>query len=191
MDKIHLEQAPYKYLRIEIDPLEANTAYSNMLGLLMFIGEQNATRRADYPLGIAYKIIRQKVDKKFGYSWKNRKRRTSKAEIRSLAFAQKRFTGSPVMKIPYKSYQLMEAIIECVEELDKRGVQLHSDYRSFYGQLYGQVFMKKQIEKTEEEYKKFKNDWIENEATELYLYEDFSDADGPFHMVIKGRDNHD
>ena len=184
MEKIKLESAPYKYLRVAIDPLESQTAYSNMLGLLSFIGEHNATRKSDYPLGVAYRLIRKKVDHKLSYNWYNRKRRTSKAEVKSLVFASFRFTRKPVMKIPYKSYQMMEAIIECVEELADKGIRLHPDFKGFYGELYGQVFMKKQIEKTVVEYQKNKAEWINNDSTELFLYKDFKDDDTPFKKVI-------
>lgn len=74
MDKAVIESAPSKYLSIGIDPVEAQTAYANMLSLLTFIGEKNATSRTRYPLGVAYRLIRQKVNKKMGYSWHNRKR---------------------------------------------------------------------------------------------------------------------
>ena len=95
------------------------------------------------------------------------------------------------MKIPYKSYQILAAVVECVEELDERGIQLHPHYRHFYGQLYGQVFMKKQMEKTEEEYKKRKKEWIENESKELLLYLDFMDLNSPFRKIIKRGEHHD
>ena len=176
---------------ISIDPLEAQTAYSNLLGLLSFIGEKNATHKGQFPIGIAYRLIRRKVDKKLGYSWYNRKRRTSKSEVKSLVFAWKRYTLNPVMRIPYKSYQLMEAIIDCVEELDKKGIQLHDDYQQFYGQLYGQVFMRKQIQKTRQEYILYGHTWNENEDPKYYLYEDFEDMASPFNRVILRGCKHD
>lgn len=185
MDKKRFENAATKYMYVPIDSLEAQTAYSNLLGLLSFIGEKNATNKMQYPLGVAYRQIRRKADKKLGYSWYNRKKRISKSEVKSLVFACRRFTLNPIMRIPYKSYQLMEAIIECVEELDKEGIPLHDDYQQFYGQLYGQVFMRKQIQKTEQEFNQFGHTWIENEDPQYYLYEDFADMASPFNKVIQ------
>lgn len=89
------------------------------------------------------------------------------------------------MKIPFKSYQLMEAIIECVEELDGSGIPLHPDLTQFYGKLYGQVFMNKQIQKTKDEYKKCGNSWIATGDPSYYLYEDFGSVDSPFYRVIQ------
>ena len=185
MKKERLEKAESKYMYVPIDPVEAQTVYSNLLGLLSFIGDKNATSNIQYPLGVAYRLIRRKVDIKLGYSWRNRKKRTSKSEVKSLVLASKRFTRNPVMRIPYKSYQLMEAVIECVEELSAKGIPLHSDYQHFYGQLYGHVFMNKQIQMTRQEYALFGESWNENEDPKYYLYEDFEDMASPFNKVIR------
>lgn len=185
MDRKRLDATAYKYLRVQIDNIESELCYSNMRALLAFIGRNNCDMDNSNEISIAYKIIREKVNRKLHYSWKNGKKRTSKAEVKALIYPQYTPSGKIVMKIPYKSYQLMEAIIECVEDLHRKNIDLHPDLQMFYGQLYGDVFMKKQIQKCNSSYSLYRHKWIENEHPGYYLYQDFSDSDAPFHKVIK------
>ena len=185
MDRERLDATAYKYLRVKIDNVESKMCYSNMRGLLAFIGRNNCNMNNSNVISNAYKIIREKVNKKLRYSWKNKRKKTSKAEVKSLLYPQYTLSGKIVMKIPYKSYQLMEAIIDCIEDLQKRKIELHPDLQVFYGQLYGDVFMRKQIQKCKSLYSLNKSKWLQEEHPGYYLYHDFMDNDAPFQKVIR------
>ena len=175
MDKTILENANGKYLYITITRHETAICYSSMRCLFEFIVEKKGSR------SVVYDYLREKVKEKLGGG----KNTLSLREIKALLKPKNKFSHRPVMKIPYKSYQLMEAIIECVDNLHSVGYKLPEELDYAINQTYGKAFMKKQIDKCDEEYQKHKEEWLVNQPAKYHLHEDFHDVNSPFYKIVK------
>lgn len=184
-----LESYEARYMKVPITIVETETSYTNMRSLFYFIGSHNELHSSDpdVAIGYAYKLIRKKTNKKVNYSWyylKHRSRKTSKAEVKALVRSEyDKKKNENVMKIPFKSYQLMEAIIECVDELKAKGILLPKELNHFYGQFYGDVFMEKQRRKCINQYNTKGATWPAN-CPKRYLYDDFTNINSPFYKTI-------
>lgn len=185
-----LESSVAKYMRVPITIVETETSYTNMRSLFYFIGSYNESHSSDpdVAIGHAYKLIRKKANKKVNYSWhclKHKNLKTSKAEVKALIHSEyDKKKNTNVMKIPFKSYQLMETIIECVDELKARGIVFPEELKCFYGQLYGDVLMEKQKRKCINQYTAKGATWPAN-CPKRHLYDDFTNTNSPFNKVIE------
>lgn len=184
MDINRIEKAAMKYYYIDINPVEAVAMFSNMKALVAFIGMHYPHDRWDI-FGDAYFELRKRTNEKLkSASWLyHGKRKTSKSEIR--AFICARDTRDPHVKklrIPYKSYYIMESITECINELVANKVKIPNDLLPLCGELYKEAFMKRQIEKYEAEFRQCNREWEEKDFIAWYLHDDFEAVGSPFNI---------
>lgn len=182
MDIWRIENAEGKYLKIDICPVEAVHMYADMKALVTFIGTQYPHGKWD-ALGDAYFELRRRTNVKLRASvWLYRgKRKTSKNEIR--AFVSAKNTHDPKtaqMRIPYKSYYIMESIVDCVSEIVARRCKIPDNLRPLCGELYSIAFMKRQIELYETEWRRKEKEWERLDFIAWYLHDDFGAEASPF-----------
>ena len=182
MDRDRLMNADATYFKKDISPLDAVYMYPNMQALLVFIGTHCQHNRWD-ALGNAYYELRKRTDAKLkvNHWWYRGKLKTSKSEIRALVFAKKTRDPKIVqMRIPYKSYQIVESIVECVNELLAHQIDIPQELHPLCGQLYRDAFMKRQIELYESERRRKHQEWETKDFIAWYLHDDFYSPDSPF-----------
>lgn len=127
--------------------------------------------------------MRKRTDKKLkSSSWLyHGKLKTSKNEIKAFVSAKKTRDAKVVqMRIPYKSYQIMESIVDCVDELERRKIKIPSDLQPLCGELYRIAFMKRQVELYESERRRKNQEWQQFDFVAWYLHDDFFSDDSPF-----------
>lgn len=184
MDRERLKNVDCSYFKMDIPPVDAVCMYSNMEALLVFIGTHREHNRWN-ALGNAYYELRKRTDKKLKVSrWMCRsKLRTSKSEVKALVCAKKKPRNSSIveMRIPYKSYYILESIVDCVDELVFRDkVEIPQDLRPLCGELYRIAFMKRQIDLYETEFRSKKKEWEQRDFIAWYLHDDFFASGSPF-----------
>lgn len=181
MQRVYLEKAVCKYYSIEITRCEATMCYANMRGFFDFMEEKKVNRND------IYDMIIKKTNEKIGGGTLGWKLRTSKKEIKALLKPRKMLKKHPIMKIPYKSYQLMESIGEIVDEIHRAGAQFPEYLRHVYGMSYGDAFMKRQTDLFDAEYNKPENSsWRRpnpDYPPEFFLHQDLHSA--PFRKIIE------
>ena len=182
MDRERLKNADATYFKIDVRPVDAIYSYTNMKALVTFIGLHYPHNKWD-ALGNAYYELRKRTNTKLkSSSWLYRgKLKTSKSEIKAFVSAKRtRDTKTVQMRIPYKSYQIMESIVDCIDELMSRKIEIPPELRPLCGELYRFAFMKRQVELYESIRRSKKKEWQNLDFIAWYLHDDFMSEDSPF-----------
>lgn len=184
MDIKRIERAENKYFKMEIKASDADSMYENMKALFTFIAENyNHGRKGAKIRGNAYCELLERTNKKLGASgWHyHGKRKVAKKEIQAFVQAyDSRNKSYKVMRIPYKAYYIMESITECIDDLKKRNITIPSNLQPLCGELYRIVFMRRQIELFETEWRHRGDEWLRMGYIAWYLHDDFMAEGSPF-----------
>lgn len=187
MEKQLLKKEITKYARFGVTPEIAITGYDNFELLFKYIGDNSNANRKNYE-GRAYYEIRKETDKLLKLTFiKDKKLKTSKAEVKTLRKCFKDIVGNNyTMKIPYKISYIFKAIINIVERIEKTN-PLPYELTHVLGLCYGVAFYEKYIKTYNRYYDEIKTDYLlTNSCRCRYeLKNDFESITSPFAVIVK------